>query len=37
LRPGKPRSIDDERIAELLNTTLHARPKDGPKVGSFSC
>jgi putative transposase len=29
LRPGKPRSIDDERIAELLNTTLHARPKDG--------
>ena len=29
LRPGKPRSIDDERIAALLNTTLHARPKDG--------
>ena len=29
LRPGKPRSIDDERIAELLTTTLHARPKDG--------
>jgi putative transposase len=29
LRPGKPRSIDDERIAELLNTTLHARPNDG--------
>jgi putative transposase len=29
LRPGKPRSIDDERIAELLNTTLHAKPKDG--------
>jgi transposase len=28
LRPGKPRSIDDERIAALLNTTLHARPKD---------
>jgi putative transposase len=29
LRPGKPRSIDDERIAELLTTTLHQRPKDG--------
>jgi len=29
LRPGKPRSIDDERIAALLNMTLHARPKDG--------
>jgi putative transposase len=29
LRPGEPRSIDDERIAALLSTTLHARPKDG--------
>jgi putative transposase len=29
LRPGKPRSIDDERIAELLTTTLHHRPKNG--------
>jgi putative transposase len=29
LRPGRPRSIDDERIAELLNTTLHRQPKDG--------
>jgi putative transposase len=29
LRPGKPRSIDDERIAELLTTTLQHRPKDG--------
>jgi putative transposase len=29
LRPGKPRSIDDERIAELLATTLHRRPEDG--------
>ena len=29
LRPGKPRSIDDERIAELLATTLHSRPEDG--------
>ena len=29
LRPGKPRSIDDERIAGLLTTTLHQKPKDG--------
>ena len=29
LRPGKPRSIDDERIAELLATTLHSQPEDG--------
>jgi putative transposase len=29
LRPGKPRTIDDERIAELLATTLHGRPQDG--------
>lgn len=26
LRPGRPRSIDDENIAELLNTTLKRRP-----------
>ena len=29
LRPGKPRSIDDERIAGLLTTTLQHKPKDG--------
>ncbi|HZV25089.1 MAG TPA: IS630 family transposase [Acidothermaceae bacterium] len=29
LRPGKPRSIEDEAIAELLNKTLHATPSDG--------
>src|ERR687892_370151 len=29
LRPGKPRSIDDERIADLLTTTLHQKPRDG--------
>lgn len=29
LRPGKPRTIDDERVAELINTTLHATPTDG--------
>jgi putative transposase len=29
LRPGKPRTIDDERIAELINTTLHTQPTNG--------
>lgn len=29
IRPGKPRSIDDERVAELISTTLHTKPKDG--------
>ncbi len=29
LRPGKPRSIDDERVAELINKTLHTKPADG--------
>jgi putative transposase len=28
-RPGKPRSIDDERIAVLIQKTLHKKPKDG--------
>jgi len=29
LRPGAPRSIDDERIAEFIRTTLKSKPKDG--------
>ncbi len=29
VRPGKPRSIDDERVAELINKTLHTKPADG--------
>jgi putative transposase len=29
LRPGKPRSIDDERIAMLIKRTLEKKPKDG--------
>jgi putative transposase len=29
LRPGKPRSIDDEQVAELIHTTLHTRPSNG--------
>jgi len=28
-RIGKPRSIDDERLAGLINTTLHTKPADG--------
>ncbi|HYW75367.1 MAG TPA: IS630 family transposase, partial [Gammaproteobacteria bacterium] len=27
LRPGRPRAMDDERIASLINTALNARPK----------
>ena len=29
VRPGKPRTIDDERVAKLINTTLHTKPADG--------
>lgn len=29
LRPGKPRTIDDERVAQLINKTLHTKPADG--------
>jgi putative transposase len=29
LRPGQPRTVDDERVAEMLNTTLHQAPRDG--------
>ena len=29
LRPGAPRTIDDERIAQLINTTLHTKPANG--------
>ncbi len=29
VRPGKPRSIDDERIAALIHKTLHKKPKNG--------
>jgi putative transposase len=29
LRPGKPRSIDDGRVAAMINTTLHAKPANG--------
>lgn len=28
LRPGRPRSISDERVAALIRKTLQARPKD---------
>lgn len=29
LRPGRPRTVSDERIAELLNKTLETKPKNG--------
>jgi len=29
MRPGPPRSIDDERVASLIKTTLHTKPSDG--------
>jgi putative transposase len=29
LRPGKPRTINDERVAELISKTLHTKPADG--------
>lgn len=29
VRPGPPRSIDDERVAQLIKTTLHTKPGDG--------
>jgi putative transposase len=29
LLPGEPCTIHDERVAELINTTLHTKPADG--------
>jgi putative transposase len=29
VRPGRPRSIQDERVAELIQRTMRARPEDG--------
>ena len=29
LRPGRPRSISDERISELIRKTLQTKPRDG--------
>ncbi|HSC63592.1 MAG TPA: IS630 family transposase, partial [Caldimonas sp.] len=29
VRPGPPRSIDDERVAKLIKTTLHTKPASG--------
>jgi transposase len=29
LRPGRPRSVDDERVAELINTALNCKPRGG--------
>jgi putative transposase len=29
IRPGKPRTIDDERVAGMINKTLHTKPANG--------
>jgi len=29
IRPGRPRTIDDERVASLIRRTLQKKPKDG--------
>ncbi len=29
VRPGRPRTISDERVAQLIKTTLHTKPADG--------
>jgi transposase len=29
VRAGKPRTIDDERLAQLIHKTLHTKPADG--------
>lgn len=29
LRPGRPRTVDDERVADLIATTLQKKPSDG--------
>ena len=29
MRPGRPRSVDDERVAQLIKTTLHTKPRNG--------
>src|SRR5436190_11811076 len=29
VRPGPPRTIDDERVAGLIKTTLHTKPANG--------
>src|SRR5690606_22471485 len=29
VRPGRPRTVVDERVARLIQTTLHTKPEDG--------
>lgn len=33
VRPGKPRTIDDERVAQLIKTTLHTMNRPGFRGG----
>src|SRR5664279_1313956 len=37
MRPGPPRSIDDERVASLIKTTLHTKPASGSTHWSVRC
>lgn len=34
VRPGKPRTIDDERLARLIHKILHTKPADGSTQSS---
>src|SRR6185312_12635614 len=29
VRPGRPRTVDDERVASLIRRTLNSKPRDG--------
>jgi hypothetical protein len=35
LRPGRPRTADDEKVAVLIDTTLHTKAADGATHWSF--
>jgi putative transposase len=37
VRPGRPRTVDDERVAQLIRTTLHTKPADGSTHWSVRC
>jgi len=37
LRPGRPRSIEDDRVAELVNTVLHTKPSNATQWSVRTC
>lgn len=37
LRPGRPRSVEDERVAELINTVLHTKPSNATQWSVRAC